>query len=368
MKPLTRAELRAWVSRHADAIDTASRDNPFACADWTLHFIDQVARDDWRLWRASDGERPAASMLLYSEPSRPAELRALTNYYASLYSPLIGAAEPSAARVALDSLAAARPPIEVLDVAPMAEDDALVVQSALKGNGWITRCYRCHGNWYLPSEGLDFDTYMAQRPSQLHNTWRRKAKAFKRGDGPARLQLVTSASEVAAAMDAYEAIYAKSWKQPEPYPRFVRDWAAICAARGWLRLGLAWVGDTPIAAQFWFTRNRRAYIFKLAYDEAQAKWSAGTVLSALLFEHSLDVDRVVEIDYLTGDDAYKRSWMNDRRERVGIIACNPRTLRGLLRGAYESAGALRERWRSRAAPAGDAAGAPRSVNAISSSE
>ena len=71
--------------------------------------------------------------------------------------------------------------------------------------------------------------------------------------------------------------------------------------------------------------------------------SAGTVLSAHLFKHALDEDRVVEIDYLTGDDAYKQSWMTERRQRVGIIACNPRTPRGLMIGARELAGALKQR-------------------------
>ena len=83
---------------------------------------------------------------------------------------------------------------------------------------------------------------------------------------------------------------------------------------------------------------RRTYIFKLAYDEEYAKWSAGTVLTAHLMRHSLEQDRVIEIDYLTGDDAYKKSWMTARRERVGLIAGNPRSARGLLIGAREFAG------------------------------
>ena len=40
-------------------------------------------------------------------------------------------------------------------------------------------------------------------------------------------------------MDAYEHVYAKSWKKPEPYPDFVRQWAHICARNNWLRLGVA---------------------------------------------------------------------------------------------------------------------------------
>jgi len=359
VKPLTRADLRDWVLRHAQAIDLAASDNPFACAEWTLHFIDEVARDDWHFWRpAADDDQPQRSMLLYTERGRPGDARALTNYYASLYSPIVGCSELAAMQHVVQVLTEARPGFDTVNLAPMAEHDAELVQSALRSCGWITRRYNCHGNWHLPCEGLRFEDYMAQRPSQLLNTWRRKSKAFKSAGGETRLQLVSTPAEVDAAMDAYEAIYPRSWKKPEPYPRFVRGWAATCAARGWLRLGIAWVGDTPIAAQFWFTRNKRAYIFKLAYDEAQSKWSAGTVLSAMLFEHSLEVDRVVEIDYLTGDDGYKRSWMNDRRERVGVIACSPRTLRGLLRGVYESTGALRERWRRASVAAAPGVAAP----------
>jgi CelD/BcsL family acetyltransferase involved in cellulose biosynthesis len=71
-----------------------------------------------------------------------------------------------------------------------------------------------------------------------------------------------------------------------------------------------------------------AYIFKLAYDEAQSRWSAGTVLTAHLLRHALEVDQVVEIDYLSGDDAYKKSWMTVRRERIGLMACNLRSIGG----------------------------------------
>jgi hypothetical protein len=345
VKPLSRAELRAWVVRHAAVLDAGATESPFACADWTLHFLDHVARDDWRFWVAGSVLPGCGAMLLYSEPARPAEVRALTNYYASLYSPSVGSTQPEAFAAIAHDLSSQRPALATVHVAPMSEPQASLVQTALKGAGWVTRRHGCHGNWFLPCSGLSFEQYMAARPSQLVNTWTRKSKKFRRG-GQARLQLVTAPADVDAAMDAYDAVYARSWKTPEPYPRFVRDWAAICAARGWLRLGIAWVDDLPIAAQFWFTRHGRANIFKLAYDEAQAKWSAGTVLSAFLFEHSLDVDRVVEIDYLTGDDAYKQSWMTERRERVGVIACNPRTLRGLLRGAYEWAGAMRQQWRA----------------------
>lgn len=343
IRHLSRSELLALVSRHAAALEVD--DNPFASAVFTQHLLDQVARDDWRFMAV---EGPGASLtLLYAEPQSPSQWRALTNYYSSQYSPFAGGAAGGPGDALARLLAADRPAPATVDLSPLCEADAERAAAEFKRVGWITRRYACFGNWYLPCEGLSFEAYMAGRPSQTVNTWTRKAKKFKPGNPEARLQLVTDPAEVAAAMQAYTQVYAKSWKQAEPYPTFVADWAAICARHGWLRLGIAWAGETPIAAQFWFTRQRRAYIYKLAYDEDFSKLSAGTVLSAFMFRQALDEDRVVEIDYLTGDDPYKRAWMTHRRERVGLIACNPRTLRGAGRALYELAGSARQLLRQR---------------------
>jgi CelD/BcsL family acetyltransferase involved in cellulose biosynthesis len=55
-------------------------------------------------------------------------------------------------------------------------------------------------------------------------------------------------------------------------------------------------------------------------------------------EHVIDRDKVSVVDYLTGDDGYKKDWMTHRRERWGIVAFNPRSLRGLLRAARHFGG------------------------------
>lgn len=335
--------------------DHAGLSNPFASSEWVLHFVAHVARDDWTFVIPEQLSVEGASlMLLYGEGATPHRLSAVTNYYASLYSPLVSSLDEGPDRTRalgalVDQLVDASPRSSAITFAPVDKQsaDTRALRDSMSEHGWYVREYSCFGNWHLPCDGLAFDDYIKARNSKLHNTWTRKAKKFDGKD--ARVEIVSEPERTQAAVDAYERVYAKSWKQPEPYPRFVRDWAAICADNGWLRLGLAWVGDVPVAAQFWFTMNRRAYIFKLAYDEDFAKWSAGTVLSAHMFRHALDADRVVEIDYLTGDDAYKQSWMSERRERVGLIACNPRTARGLVLSARELAGEMRGRWRARAA-------------------
>jgi len=94
-------------------------------------------------------------------------------------------------------------------------------------------------------------------------------------------------------------------------------------------LGLAWHGDTPIAAQLWLSSHGRADIYKVAYDEEYKRFAPGSVLTAEVMKHVIDIDQVKEVDYLIGDDPYKKRWLSQRRERWGWVAYNPRTLPGL---------------------------------------
>jgi CelD/BcsL family acetyltransferase involved in cellulose biosynthesis len=163
----------------------------------------------------------------------------------------------------------------------------------------------------------------------LKNTLNRKRRKLEK-TGRAKIEIVTGGQQLDTAIDAYMKVYLSSWKQPEPYPQFVPGLIRACAAMGALRLGIIYVDSEPAAAQLWIVHHGNALIYKLAYDERFADLSVGTILSATLFQHALDVDKVTEVDYLSGDDAYKKDWMSERRERWGILALNPRTPRGVL--------------------------------------
>jgi CelD/BcsL family acetyltransferase involved in cellulose biosynthesis len=63
-----------------------------------------------------------------------------------------------------------------------------------------------------------------------------------------------------------------------------------------------------------------------------------------MMQQAIDVDRVREVDYLTGDDAYKRDWMSHSRERHGIVAYNLRSARGLALAAANIGGGRLRKW------------------------
>lgn len=270
---------------------------------------------------------------------------ALSSYYSALYAP------SHASDVALGGLTLLaqqlrrgelKKGVHIFSPMDPESDDFAAVESALQQAGFITKRFFRFVNWYLPSEGLTWEKYFAERKGALRNTVRRMGKKLTADSG--RTEIITGGDRLEIGLAAYERVYAASWKQAEPYPGFVRELMVLCAQNGWLRLGVAWLGETAIAAQFWVVAHGRAEIFKVAYDEAYKAHTAGTLLTAALMEHVLDHDRVNEVDYLIGDDPYKKTWMSHRRDRWGLVAYDPRTISGLMGLARHFAGELKRRW------------------------
>lgn len=263
---------------------------------------------------------------------RTRKLSALASYYTSLYGPIAtGAVSAQQTGALAQALAGSSPRWDEIELRPLDRQSpafgALV--EGLRGAGFVVQTFFCFGNWYLDVRGRNFEQYLNSLPPMLRNTLGRKRRKLER-TGRARIEIVQGGANLEAAIAAYNSVYRASWKEAEPYPEFVPQLIRACAESGSLRLGLVYVDGEPAAAQFWVVQNGTALIYKLAYDERFTDLSAGTILTATLMQHVIDVDMVSEIDYLTGDDSYKKDWMSSRRERWGILAMNPRTWRGAL--------------------------------------
>ncbi|WP_235578117.1 GNAT family N-acetyltransferase [Pseudorhodoferax sp. Leaf267] len=271
-------------------------------------------------------------------------LHSLSNYYSCAYGPIAPGADMG--RLAPDTWRAVGralrrlPQGATLRLQPLAEEDGLLQAQAtgLRAAGyWVDRFF-CFVNWSLPCAGLDFDTYLRGRHSRLRHNIERGRRRLDRCAAWGVEICQADDARLQPCLDDYEAVYAASWKQSEARPEFIRQLVRLLAREGSLRLGVLRVDGRALAAQLWWVRDGRACIYKLAYREDAARFSAGSVLSASLFRHAMDVDRVREIDYLSGDDAYKREWMSHRRERWGLVAFDPWRPAGLAAALRHHAG------------------------------
>lgn len=278
-------------------------------------------------------------------------LSSLSNFYTITYSPLYdpSSGAPGEALAALaHGLASDSHKWDSVELRPLDPDSPLYpsLVSSLKSAGMIVQKYFCFGNWYLSTADLSYEQYFKTLPSAMQNTIKRKTKKLNK-TGRARIQIVSGTENLEASILAYERIYLSSWKRPEPYPKFVAGLIRAFVERGWLRMGVIYLDDQPIASQVWIVNSGRATIYKLGQDQRFDEFSAGSILTAQLMEYVLEVDRVREVDFGSGDDPYKKNWLPQRRERWGILAMNPRSLPGLT-GIIRNIGgrAAKDAWRA----------------------
>lgn len=295
--------------------------------------------------------RPVAALpVMLQQEQHGTQVRALSNFYTALYAPVLTPTAPSSALVPLvEAAKGLHPQATGMRFAPMDQDSRTfrALQSALIECGLPAFDFYCFGNWYLPVT-FSWAQYLEQRTGKLRSTVRRMGRKFTAAGGT--LQVHCSAVEVETALQAYQLVYAESWKVAEPFPDFMPGLIRACAAQGWMRVAVARLDGRPVASQFWIVTGAKAYIYKLAHDQKYHSFAPGTLLTATLMQHVLDQDRVVEVDYLIGDDEYKSDWMSHRRERWGLVAYDPASIGGIIDLAREIVGRVVRRVRGRSAP------------------
>lgn len=314
--------------------DVAGKSSFFLTLPWYRNLIRNGLPEETRLrLYLANGKAGVTGVLPMQYTGGTRRLEGVSNYYTSLFMPVLDESDDETLPRLADAVSGDTMRWDVVDLHPMDRDSPVFGKcaEAFSDAGMIVLPYFCFGNWYLKIAGRSYREYYETLPSKLKNTLKRKTKQLY-ASNQARLEIVTEIDQVDDAIAAYEKVYNSSWKVSEPHPEFMPGLIRTCAENGWLRLGLVFIGDEPAAAQVWIVKDGVAAIYKLAYDERFSKLSAGSILTARLMEHVIDVDGVSEVDYLTGDDDYKRDWMSHRRERWGLSAYNKRTLRGLIEG------------------------------------
>lgn len=344
------AELPGALRERLDAAASGQRYDQ--TLPWLEAFVQHFVAPPAKLQLAvlfKDGVPVACLPMMTGAGAAPRFLTSLANYYSFNAGPHwlsadVDRAAAGGALIAALTAAPFRPP--GFDLAPI--DTACAFWSGaaadFRRGGYYGEPYFRFVNWWLDLAGRNYATYEAELPGNVRNTVQRKRKKLEKS-GAVVIRTVRDPAEVDAAMDQYEHVYARSWQRHEAHPAFIRDVARRFAERGWLRLGVLTRDGVPLAAQLWFSAGRTVAIFKLVFDEQFADLSPGSVLTTHLMREVIDDDGARVIDFLSGDDGYKRQWMNRRSEMWGLRAVRAASVAGLVarsRGAAKKAlGALR---------------------------
>lgn len=254
----------------------------------------------------------------------PHSMRGLTSPYTTRFQPPLGGVtqaeilgELLAGKIGgvlrLNSLFAADPAV------------AALARGLSKGRLFVEQ-YSHFANWH--EEIADFSAFWDGRGSRLRSTIKRKSSALARKSRIC-FRFVDLTHEHRSGAAIYDAIYEKSWKAPEPHAGFIPALLEKMGKSGVARLGVATIDGEPAAAQIWLVQAPSGTIFKLAHDPKFDQFSPGSLLTHWLLRELCEKGAVRDVDFGRGNDPYKKDWLHCCRFQQGLVAANPRTVRGL---------------------------------------
>lgn len=218
-----------------------------------------------------------------------------------------------------------------LQAIPEEDDTFVVLCEAVKKTGLKHKDCFCFRNWY--SDGITYSSemYFKYRSRNLRASIKKNFRKAK-NEGNLKFKMITSSVDIHEYMKMYFEVYAKSWKKRESIgPGFYMDLTKQLAEKEWLRLGFVFLDNHPVAAGFGIVCDGHAYFEKISYDDNYKHLGVGSIWLAEMLRYVIDIDKVMIIDFLRGDDEYKKQWVAKRRERKGLLIFNDN-----LKGNYLS--------------------------------
>jgi CelD/BcsL family acetyltransferase involved in cellulose biosynthesis len=188
------------------------------------------------------------------------------------------------------------------------------------------RTYLSAQNRYLDNIYYPFKEYFQNLPKKVKKDINYCERRLNKS-GNLEFRLKRDAENLDNYLDLYEDLRVHSWTAPEIDRSFNREFARLMVKMGWLRLGVLYYDAIPIAAQKWIVCNNTAYIHDVLYHQDYKKYSPGKILLSKVSEYVIEKDGVNQIDFMTGDESYKKEWTPKLRERKGIQLFN-RTFMG----------------------------------------
>jgi len=335
IRPITSIEAFLQLSDVWDElISPQTPYRPFLCFDWFKtwlnHFLTADQLSILLLFRNHDIVA-IAPFILRDDRFKGIKVRKLEligNIYSPIRSLLIHDTEfyksGNILPIILRFLAQQNTCWDIIELSPIPEESRHfgLLNDSLNQIPYKNSQFVCFTNWYLDNIDYSSSTFFSNLSKNMkRNIKRTKRNAEKAGE--LKFRMLSKPEEVSQNIKTYFSVYARSWKKEEEVgPHFHMDLTRLAAQKGWLRLGFVYLGDVPIVTGFALVCEDIAYFSKNAYDQAYRELGAGTIWMSEMIKYVVDVDKVHVIDFLRGDEPYKRRWLKHHRERRGFLIFN----------------------------------------------
>lgn len=276
------------------------------------------------------GPHPGARVLHFLQPDEQP------------YEPIIGALGIEAAALAAELAAffgGAPKAFDVVRASPLDQQSRFTAAlvEALRKTGHLLQVYRQPDDHFEDVSGLGFDGYMAARPRPLRESLERYTRLLLQG-GRARFYLAMSVGQFADAWGAVRRVIAATPQQGQPEPlQHLQGIMRVAAELGGLRLGLLFLDDQPVNVQFWVVTRGVARCLRFWSGTEQRAFPLDDMLTQFMALYLIDADHVSELDFGSVRADFAADWAPAARQRIGVVAFNRRTWRG-LRGAARHIG------------------------------
>ena len=242
-------------------------------------------------------------------------LQSLTNFHSYRFNLICEKGESNAA-AALGSYLGRRPHAwHLVRLEEVPEDAPAVVPflEAARAEGFSTEVWQGPESPYLTLHGgyRDYSETLGRAMRAGLHKKERKLREL----GAVDFQYASRPSEVGEVLEKGLAIEGSGWKDRAgssiisnpALTAFYREWAALAAARGWLRLSLLSVNGMAAAFDYSVLYEGHYYALKIGYDPRWSKFSVGQILKAEILRRCFE-SGIREYDFLGVMSQAKSDW------------------------------------------------------------
>jgi len=212
----------------------------------------------------------------------------------------------------------------LMELYPLREDGGSyeALKDVIKERGYFSKEENYTENWFDNNVTQSFDEYLKKRSRQFRKQLKRLRNRLEEL-GIVEIKFLWNSDCVDDWMDYYYEVYSRSWKKREAIgPTFHKDLARMSAKTGNLRLGLLFLNNKPIAAEYCIIHSKRAHLLKGAYDEEYSFYGPGNIIYYEMIRHLIERDGITGIDLGHGNEEYKKGLASEKRILKKIIIFN----------------------------------------------